>query len=179
MKFCNENFCRARTDYMNATHSSGTHTSSLRASSSEFGVESWGCKLWYLKAGRPVTYLCGSYGWIQKIRRNASDNGNLWSTQRETCSNVTLSTINPIWTGMGLILVLKSEKLVANSLTYDPVFLGIGFCNINIVTNCFSKGLWQWLITVTHMNDGSWVLNTSLNLMSHALSANQFQRVHV
>jgi hypothetical protein len=42
---------------------------------------------------------------------------------------------------MGLILVLHSEKLVANSLIYDPVFLGIGFYNINIVTDSFSKGL--------------------------------------
>jgi len=40
------------------------------------------------------------------------------STQRDTCSSITLSTTNPTWAGLGLILDLCGEKLGTSHLSH-------------------------------------------------------------
>jgi hypothetical protein len=60
--------------------------------------------------------------------------GKTWSTRGTTCPNVTLSTTNPIWIGLGLNLGLCGKRLEYNQLRdgMDVDLSGISIMDINI-----------------------------------------------
>lgn len=48
----------------------------------------------------------------------------------KTCSNTTLSTVNPTWAGLGLNPGIHSERLATNHLIHG---LALGFCYHGLV----------------------------------------------
>jgi len=55
--------------------------------------------------------------------QNESDISEDSSTHRKTYPNVTLSTTNPIWTGLGLNLGLHGETPVTNHLNHGTTIV--------------------------------------------------------
>ena len=60
--------------------------------------------------------------------------GKTQSTWKMTCLNVNLSTKNPTWTGLGLNLGLRGNRLESNQLSddMDVDLSGINVMGINI-----------------------------------------------